>query len=232
MIQALWDYQKVDAKLREIEKKLSSSEERKKAVSAKKYLDGVEENVNKLDDKAQDLINAYETVTNEQLKLKEQETVLTDAINSSSDEKEVVFLIKKVEELIAKIKALGSKANKISQEIQAVMKEYATIKSTTKAAQVQYNDNAKKYNELKASVKDETDAIKKELDALKGKVNPDLMARYLKKREDKIYPIVYSIRGNSCGACNMELPMAQLGKLKNGEIIDCEQCGRLLYQEK
>jgi predicted nucleic acid-binding Zn-ribbon protein len=28
----------------------------------------------------------------------------------------------------------------------------------------------------------------------------------------------------------MELPMAVLGKLKNGEVIDCDQCGRLLYQ--
>ena len=81
MIQALLDYQKVDASLREIEKKLSASEERKKAGSAKKYLVGVEENVNKLDARAIDLIAAYEAVTQEQLKLKEQEESIVDAID-------------------------------------------------------------------------------------------------------------------------------------------------------
>ena len=116
MIQALLDYQKVDASLREIEKKLSASEERKKAVSAKKYLDGVEENVNKLDARAKDLVTAYEKVTDEQLKLKEQEVAIADAIEASKDEKEVVYLIKKVEELISKIKTLGGKASKISDE--------------------------------------------------------------------------------------------------------------------
>ena len=55
MIKALKEYQVQDAKLREIEKILSGSEERKKTVSAKKYLEGVEENVNKLDFRAAEL---------------------------------------------------------------------------------------------------------------------------------------------------------------------------------
>ena len=92
MIQALLDYQKVDAQLREIEKKLSASEERKKAVSAKKYLDGVEENVNKLDARAEVLIATYESVTAEQLKLKEEQNAVSEALNVSQDEKEIAYL--------------------------------------------------------------------------------------------------------------------------------------------
>ena len=42
MIDNLLKYQEADAKLREIEKELAKSEERKKAVEAKKFLDGVE----------------------------------------------------------------------------------------------------------------------------------------------------------------------------------------------
>ena len=87
MIQALLDYQEIDKKLREIEKKLSGSEERKKAVGAKKYLEGVEENVNKLDARALELVATYEQVTKEQLTLKEQETAINDAITGANDEK-------------------------------------------------------------------------------------------------------------------------------------------------
>ena len=55
--------------LKEIENILLSSEERKKRNSAKKYILGVEENVNKLDDRAAELIKTYEDATAEQLKL-------------------------------------------------------------------------------------------------------------------------------------------------------------------
>ena len=146
------------------------SVERKKALTAKKYIESVESNVNKLDARALELISAYEGATEEQLKLKEQESEISDAIESLTDEKEVVFLLKKAEELIAKIKTLGAKAGKISEEIQAIMKEYATIKANTKAAQVQYSENAKKYNELKESVKAEKDAVEKQLADFKEKL--------------------------------------------------------------
>ena len=42
-------------------------------MSAKKYLEGVEESVNKLDLKAAELIASYENATKEQIKLKEQD---------------------------------------------------------------------------------------------------------------------------------------------------------------
>lgn len=230
MIQALLNYQTTDAELKKIEKTLADSEERKKAVSAKKYLEGVEDNVNKLDDRAKELIVAYETATNEQIKLKEQEAVLRESLDTVSDEKEAAYLIKKAEELIAKIKALGSKASKIAEEIQAVIKEYSTIKATTKAAQVQYKENLEKYNALKESVKAKKEEVEKKLAQLKTKVDGALMEKYLKKRADKIYPVVFAVKGNVCGACNMELAMSEMNKLKNGDVIECGLCGRLLYQ--
>ena len=232
MIEALLNYQTADAKLRKIEKTLADSEERKKAMSAKKYLEGVEENVNKLDVRAAELIGLYEQATAEQLKLQEQEGVLKESLDSVADEKEALYLLKKAEEIISKIKALGAKASKIAEEIQSVMKEYSTIKNTTKAAKAQYSENAEKYNALKDSVKAEKEEVEKQLETLKGKVDPALMERYLKKRAGKIYPVLYEARGDVCGACNMQLPMSEMNKLKNGEIIDCDQCGRLLYQKK
>ena len=63
---------------------------------------------------------------------------------------------------------LGAKASKILEEIQTIIKDYNTIKNTTKAAQVQYKENAAKYNELKASVKDEKESVEKKLATLEN----------------------------------------------------------------
>ena len=49
MIKSLLEYQNVDKELREIEISLKQSEERKKASSAKNFLNGANESVAKLD---------------------------------------------------------------------------------------------------------------------------------------------------------------------------------------
>lgn len=232
MIEALLKYQEKDAELRKIEQELAGSEERKKAVAAKRYIDGVEESVAKLDARAAKLEEEYRKALTEQERLKEQEQEFVRAVESAEDETEAGYVLKKIDELAGKIKNLMSRAEKLSEEMTLVVKEYVKIKNETKAAQAQYAENGKKYNELKASVKGERDKIEAELKELAKGVDAPLMERYLKKRAGKIYPVVYEVRGNVCGACNMELPMSELGKLKNGEVIDCDQCGRLLYKGK
>ncbi len=229
MIENLLAYQNVDAKLRKIETELSGSEERKKAVSAKKFLEVAPDNVNKLNARAGDLENEYKNALDEMAKFSEQQQELSSALESVADEKETEYLLKMAEKLVAETKALESKLAKLSDDIQAVIKEFNAVRSQMKVAKVQYEEFGKKYNDLKASKKDEKEAIEKELAGLKAKVEPALMERYLKKRANKIYPIVFEVNGKSCGACNMELSMSDMGKLKNGEIIDCEMCGRLLY---
>lgn len=230
MLEQLLAYQTADKKLKDIEKTLSESPERKKAINAKKYIDSVEENVLKLDARAAELASAFERAVSDQTKLKEQEAELNHSLEELEDEKGAEYLIKKADELISKIKELEERTNKISSEIQGILKEYDSIKAMTKKAQAQYNENAPKYKALKDSVQAELVKVKEELDALSNKVDPELMKRYQLKRADKMYPIVYAVRGNHCGACNMELHAAALGKLKKGEVIDCDQCGRMLYQ--
>ncbi|MBQ7348396.1 MAG: hypothetical protein IJW47_00230 [Clostridia bacterium] len=231
MIEALLNYQAVDADLKKIENELMDSQERKKAVSAKKYLDGVEENVNKLDSRAENLSREYQAGMQELAKFKEQQTELISALDGVTDETEASYLIKKVEELISKIKKINVEIGALTNNIQAVMKEYVTIKNTTKAAQVQYNENGKKYNEFKASKQAEKEAVENKLNEIKKDVDPALMELYLKKRANKIYPVAYEVTNKVCGACNMSLSLSELNKLKNGEIIECDQCGRILYQK-
>lgn len=232
MIEELLIYQEADAKLRKIETELSGSEARKKALSAKKYLESVEANVDNLDARAAKLLDVYEKALSEQEKLKDFETEFESAVKEAGNSSEISYLIKKVDEVSVKIKALSAKLNKLAEEIQSVVKEYVGIKNTTKAMQAQYAENGKKYNELKVAVKDEKEAVEKELEKLKKNVDPALMDRYLKKRAAKIYPVVYEARDNVCGACNMELPMSEMNRLKNGEVIECSQCGRLIYKKK
>lgn len=232
MIEQLLKYQEIDAGLRKIEMELAGSEARKKAVAAKKFLESVDETVNKLDVKAAELAHIYEKMQSESKILSEQREEFIGALEHAEDENALNYLSKKADELYAKVKNLSQEASKVAEAMQAVYKEYAGIRNNIKTAQAQYTENGKIYNELKASKQDERTKIESELKELEKNVDATLMERYKAKRAAKIFPIVYEVRGNVCGACNMELPTSVLAGLKNGDIIECDQCGRLLYLKK
>lgn len=229
MIEELLAYQVKDADLKKIEDELGNSEERKKYAVAKKYLSGVDENLNKLELRAAELTAAFEKAVATQKDYEEQGAEISQAAESAEDSAELQYLIKKADELSAKIKTIADTANRINKELQAVLGEFSKLRATTKAAQEQYKEYGEKYAELKKKRAAEMDSVKKELDALREKVDSKLMEMYDKKRVEKIYPVFYESKGKSCGFCNMELSMAAIDKLKNGEIIECEQCHRLLF---
>ncbi len=230
MLEAILKYQRTDAQLKKIENELSASEDRKKAVVAKKFLESVEENLEKLDNRAAELAAAFETVSLRQTKLKEQEAEFDRAIDTLEDETEAQYLLKKAEELLSRIKRQEEESAKIAAEIQAVMKDYHSLRNNTKTMKAQYAECGKKYNDLIASKKDERENLEKQLAELRKDVEPAIMERYLKKRSEKIFPVLFEARGESCGACNMQLPLSEINRLKNGEIIECDQCRRLLYK--
>lgn len=231
MINQLLNYQQTDAKLRKIEVELSSSPARKKAASAKVYIEGVNENVNKLDDKAGHLSSDYESLVAEQKRLNEQLNELQKALEQAEDENAFNYLAKKLDVLLGAIKSLSAKLNVISDESQKVVKEYSGIRNATKVAQTQFAESKEEYDKFKASFAQEKKEIETELAALRKEVDPALMEKYDKKRANKMFPIVHEVTSNVCGACRMELSMLELNKLKSGEIIECDQCGRMLYQK-
>ena len=232
MIEQLLKYQDVDAGLRKIEIELSGSEARKKAVSAKKFLESVNETVGKLDVKAAELAHIYEKMQEESKVLSEQREEFVGALEHAEDENALNYLAKKADELYAKVRNLSQEATRVADAMQAVFKEYAAVRGNIKTAQTQYTENVNKYGELKASRQDERTRIESELKELEKSVDPALFERYKAKRANKMFPILYEVKGNVCGACNMELPKSVLAGLKNGEVIECDQCGRLLFLKK
>ena len=236
MIENLLKYQEADAKVRNIEKELSKSEERKKAIEAKKYLDGVEALVNKLDDRSAELLLAYEELKKLSAKFEEQKAELSDVVANVEDESGANFLTKKVEELALSIRGVASKIKKLEEELSNIAKEYAMIRNKTKEEQEKYKENAKKFNEFKASFEAPKKEAEEELNKLKKSVDPVLMEKYLKKRENKIYPVIYEVEEHGkdnivCGCCKMELSLSEVSLLKSGEVLE-HSCGRLIFRRK
>ena len=123
MIEQLLNYQPADAKLRKIETELSGSEARKKAMAAKKYLEGVEANVDNLDARAAKLLDVYQKAVAERDRLIEFEAEFESAMKDAANEAELSYLVKKADPVSLDIQALSAKLNKLAEEDQQVMKK-------------------------------------------------------------------------------------------------------------
>lgn len=93
----------------------------------------------------------------------------------------------------------------------------------------------KEYDELKAAVEAERaaaqgdiDAARAKCDALAADVAPELMEAYQRVKRNHAVPVA-EVQKNRCTGCNMELPAVVARKLRDQEIVECDNCGRILY---
>ncbi|PWM70357.1 MAG: hypothetical protein DBX59_10910 [Bacillota bacterium] len=228
MVKELLAYQETDAKLKAIEQEIANSEERRKTASAKKFLDGVNDSVAALEKRAKELSAVYESLLSAHAEFTETFREISAAADGAEDTNAAGYLQKKADELALRLANLESQASALSDEINGVLSSFSQLKKKTQAAKEQFNEYGQKYKELKQSREAERSAIEKELAALEKSVDAALMEKYKAKRKDKMFPVLYEVKGNMCGKCLMELSMSDLNRLKSEEVIECDNCRCLI----
>ena len=92
--------------------------------------------------------------------------------------------------------------------------EYDELK---KVYEVEFKEAQVKLAELKARAEAESKTV-----------DPEALARYRQIKQHAMPPMA-KINGDRCGGCNMTLPAAVLGRLNGGQIVECDNCGRMLF---
>ena len=229
-LEVLLQYQEVDGKLRAIEQKISSSDERKKFFSAKKFLEKASEKLEILDNKAVSLERSATTLTKKYIALAkslEEFAGLDDLVAQGAD---ISFYKKQALSVSEQLKAIKGELNQIVSAVQSIQKEYAALKQQTITAQKQFKEYKVKYNDVKEENAEEMASLEKELAAIEKGADPQIMVKYKAKRREKIFPIIGKLRDNRCPFCGMDLPIALQSRLSDGKLIECDSCHRFIYK--
>ncbi len=225
----LLEYQKVDGELRKIEQELAASEERKKYIQAKKFmevarekLDAQEKHAMELRALREDLIARVDEVT----KAIAEYDDLDEMLEGGAD---IAFYKKNAQSLLDTLKTLKSELNKLIAECNTASEEYKKFKEQTIAMQKQYKEYSEKFKEIKNSRADEVKKINGKLAALEKKIDPVILERYQQKRKERIFPIVVPLSGDFC-MCGFEFPKLHISELAGGNMVECENCRRFIYK--
>lgn len=232
----LYEYQQADAELEAYEKKLKSTPTRKQLIKLQNYLKKQQAVLKEMENKALveqnalfeigsqydrmiELLNKKHKDIGEYEKM-ELEIIDPGVVRDLVHEYEVTFenIVKQKRRAVAvqtKAEETAARLKEILPRVSQVQKDFVTLKK-------QHEE------ELRAGA-DELDKLKKAAEAAAAKVDPALIERYNRIKQNRPMP-VSRLKDGRCTGCNMELPSRDLAKLKKTDaIVECENCSRILY---
>jgi len=141
-----------------------------------------------------------------------------------------------VKALMAEVGRCRETIRQYEVEIQHIVKETTTNEKLQRTVRTEAGKAKQDFDQLKAEYDEESKGKKAELEEQRNKVkamvdtvDPALMAEYetIKKH---VSPPVVRLTYGQCSGCNTSLPSATLSKIRNGNLVECETCGRMIIQ--
>ncbi len=225
----LLDYQKVDSDLRKIELEIASSDERRKYLQARKVMKAALDRLDALDSHAAELIRMRNEIASRieaSAKGLEEYDDLDEMLEGGAD---VGFYKKNAQLMLDKLRSVKAELARLLSEIENVSAEYKKLMEQGRQANKQYKENKEKADKIEHSHDGEIKALQEKLAEIGKTIDPKILEHYKLKRKEGIFPVVVPLNGEFC-VCGRDFPLAQQGSLAGGNMVECENCRRLVYK--
>lgn len=225
----LWEYQQADVEVDKMEASIKRSPTRQKLVKYRDYL---------LEQR-----NVMKRIESEVVTMTDRLDVLKDAIRLT--EEQLSSLQSRIEsdppttsdalqQFLGDARRFQSNLTAYEQEIRRIRKDAGDRERQQHDVRVRAAKAKGEFDTLKQVYDTEYKEKSKELETLQaaatekaGSIAPEFMERYRTIKQHSVPPLA-KLFGDQCGGCNMSLPSAVSRKVKAGEWVECETCGRLL----
>lgn len=225
----LWDYQQADMAASKVENAIKRSPTRQKLVKYRDYLleqqnvmKHIEGEVAAMADRLEALKDAV-SMTDDQLRSLQNKLESDPPTDSEG-----------LQQFLADVRRFQNNLTAYEQEIKRIRKDAGDRERLQHDVRVRAAKAKGEFDKLKVTYDEEYKKSNQELEGLRKAaeekaqpIEPELMERYRTIKRHSVPPLA-QLFGDQCGGCNMSLPSAVSRKVKAGELIECETCGRLL----
>ena len=230
-LDTLWKFMQVDMEADGFEAKMRQSANRQKLIKARDFLKDQQANMKKLENDVAVMQDRLEAVEDEAARLEKVLDGLTEEFNSHTPEsaeeaQKQADAVQKLLDTLQRYEAELAKMRKDADTKDRQQKEIRVRAAKTKAEfdqlKLEYDKEFKtdtaRLQEMRANTEQEA-----------KKVDPALLAKYRSIKQHCTPPMARLVNGQ-CSGCFMSLPSATLLDIKNGDrIVECDNCGRILY---
>jgi len=220
-------------KLQEMDKEIHHLENKLKNIPI--YLDNLHREIEKL---SQDYENLKTEIVEKDLELKDLMQKVNKEEKAIKDFEKIFYQTKDRKEL-EKLRQKIEKHKKLKEEIETRFFEFSEkiddLKEKRKDLEKELEKKKKEYEGEKKRLGEEKERIRYKLaDKIKlreifsKEIDRDILKVYEKIKQKMGFPVVVKVKIKYCSYCGAKVPEENLLKIKNGEIVQCLNCGRLL----
>ena len=232
----LYEYQQADMQLEAYERQLKNTPTRKQLIKLQNYLKKQQAVLREMENRTLVEQNALMEIDAQYDKMMEllnkNHKDISQYEEMSLDEMDynvVKALVHEYETTYDNIIKQKKRAIAVQTKAEETAARLKTILTHVSQAQREFNELRKQHEEELRAGSEELDRLRKAAAAAAAKVDPALLARYNRIKQNRSKPVTL-LKDGRCMGCNMELPSRDLAKLKKSDaIVECENCGRILY---
>lgn len=233
-LQKILEYQKIDSQIYQFEVKLKNSDVAKKYATAMKAYKNKNEDMIKSIRDADEIAILVDRHRQTYKKINDEINDLINEIDSFEELKEIDKYEKKIAQYQKDLLNIEHELTKLAKKMddciknsQECLNNLANLEKNIKLCQVAIQ-------ELKNSMLNEVKQLKSKMEDLKKDIPKDIIEKYTSIRKGGKMPVLVecSDNFNSCTGCGMDVPNNLQTKLRDGEIVECPNCGRMIYSNK
>ena len=228
-LKSMLEYQELDRQVFMLEKKLRESDELKNANKVLAAFKQSQDVIVGLSSKAQQRMDAVVRLEEKYRRIARELEELDSESDNIEGVKEAEFYEKRLSEIGKTLKELEKDIIAANDDLKRLSGAISRELQDQQQLKTQYAAAKKKYDNLKITILKDAQPFVKQMEPLKKDIDPKLMERYLRVRNNKKMPVLvpYTASGG-CGGCMMELSESEKGKLTASGICECPNCGRLV----
>lgn len=232
MLDKILKYQEIDAELVANENELNKSADKEKATQLSQVLKNQHAKLMSCDAQAEKVNAAYKKATEKYAEFMKKLETLEKEMNNA-DESKVAVYEKAYKDFAAIANSLEKDIANIYQQVQQLNKDYEFVIKKSKEDRVKFDKHKAAYNKLKTEKEPKIAELAKKLETLGKSVDAKLLAVYKQKREGHLFPVIVELAASKCSGCRMEVSASKIAQMKNNNfgLIECENCGRLIYKK-
>ncbi len=229
MLTQILKYQTAEGKLIKLERELNNNAAKKAVATLVTTIKDEQNNLLKLETAAKEINDSFEKCKAEYEKVSASLEKLVATTVEDKTEKELADLNKKITEMSNKLTSLGRSISQSSMQANQILKDFERVKKNIIVSKEKHKKAKEDFDAVSSNLEPQIAALKAELTSLEKQVDPKIMARYMRSRQEGLFPVFVELKNNSCGGCSMSLSAAHVSKLKEQGYVECEQCRRLIY---
>ena len=229
--EALWAYQTEDLKAEAIATEIKRSPIRMKLEKSRDFIVERQKQYKQIEDSIAAIVDRkdvlFQALENVMAQIEAQKARMEGL--DPEDEDAVSALRDEVAKSREEVRSFEKELNHMNRDSAGYDKQLRSVRLDLAKAKQTFDQMKMDYENESKVKKEQLEQQRARVKALEGNVPPDLMAEYLAIKKHTTPPVV-RLQYGQCSGCNTSLPSATLGKIKNGALVECETCGRMIIQ--